>query len=533
MLPTTTRSPSPTTSPRRPLPSELTTQIDRFVSDLLQELQPIAHSDNGPATTPRPIRVEPTTPEPGLGAPVDLQAVIEDGCRVKEESDALIAAVRHHLINGSSAPVSPDTDSSGLSEACDALHDLLSRTMALHTSVKHLLTPKDREPASGSDSDSDSDSESSPSEDLSFIDELSTTAAALQDLIGLVELAEQSEPLQSPGSSFLQTMVDERNRLMDSCIVRTAAMPRDSDLPAITRALAELHGMQVRLADLDHRITCLLDPDGVWRESELEPEFRSIIRKLDESADDLARAVRLFEIAELEGQLRERGTRFEHGQLGVMRHDDTVGPFPAKEALRLVQLHAEDGSDAGILVATRLLAAWSHHVTASWDLREVEPTMLEVYVELANTIASRHRFSSTEGAPLPGEADPLYRYRGRLQLQRSLAQDSHNVFGVTDNLITWPHVIETVLSSGLKEDRRPVYALALELKDFIHRRGAKLPQYLQVPASGLNDWISSYESIYGGNYVRTTTADRYLVARSGLSELSQPPILDPSKKNFG
>ncbi len=540
MLPTTTRSPSPTTSPRRPLPSELTTQIDRFVSDLLQELQPIAHSDNGLATTPRPIRVEPTTPEPGLGAPVDLQALIEDVCRLEDECSALITAVRHDLIDGSSAPSSPDTDRPSLAKARKALRDLLSRTMALHTSATQLPEPNDKEPTSRSDSDSDTDSESSGPDKYRLVRELGYAAQALQDLIGMVELAERSEPRQSPGTSFLQAMVDERNRLMDDFIARSAAMPPDSDLPAITQALAELHGMHVQLADLDHRIVRLLAPEGLWYRSDPYPESTSIIEELRRSDDDRERSVRLFQIAELEGQLRKRGIRFEPGQLGVIHHDDTVGPFPAKEALRLAQLHAEDDSDAGLMVATRLLAAWSHHVTASWDLRDVEPTLLEVYVELAEEVSNRRNSKwlpprtgpSLDGAPIPGEAEPLYRYRGLFCLQN----EWHSYFppDLGYRTIILPHLIDRMVATSVETWDAAVATLALNLEHRIREYRDKLPQYMHDPAARLAQWMARYKATHHGLLQEEKFHyNRIFLVTDGLSKLRQAPILDPSKKNFG
>ncbi len=409
MLPTTTRSPSPASPRNHPQPQPLDALVDRFMSDLLQELQPIDTGNNSPATASRAIRVEPATPEPGLVAPVDLQALVE-----------------------------------------------------------------------------------------------------------------------------------ERNHLMDEAIALSAHMPPDSDLPAITRTRSALQAIQSRIAALDIDITRLLEPDDADSSSDSESD-RLQVGRLQSSASKLEQAIRLFQIAELEGRLRDRGTRFEPGQLGVIRHDSNAVPFPAQEVLELARLHAADNSDAGTAMATRLLAQWSTHVAASWDLREIRPALLEDYADLADTIAWRRssmtdwprRGPCVDGSALPEEAQQLYRFRGLFELQKIVSRNSHNADPVLGAAITWPHVIDRILSTDPKEGKPCVVALALELQHHMRSWDPRIPHYLQAPASRLDDWIIRCKAGQGGEYPRSMTADRSRAARDGLSEICQAPILDPSKKNFG
>ena len=221
---------------------------------------------------------------------------------------------------------------------------------------------------------------------------------------------------------------------------------------------------------------------------------------------------------------------------------------------RFVEALIEAGVDCGlnrhdarqlavqtVLGSARLLAEWSRHVAASGDLREMAPSLLGNYVDLAQTVEWSlslmapwpHRGPCPDDGTLPGEARELRRFRGLFKLQTILSGTSDGLDRMLGAPITWPHVIRRILAGRQAVDGPAVFALALELRHAIARQTNTLPRSLQGPASRLDEWITRYAAEHGGEYLQIMTTERYMAARRGLTMICPVTLLDPLKKNFG
>lgn len=114
--------------------------------------------------------------------------------------------------------------------------------------------------------------------------------------------------------------------------------------------LQTLHGLQdIQMCAAERDVStkslvCPADADQITVKEDLHTR-----------AADLNPAARLFEIAELEGELKTSGLVFEPGRMGIVQQYDQTGPFPFDRMVRLAKLHAGDRSATGTITAVQLL----------------------------------------------------------------------------------------------------------------------------------------------------------------------------------